>query len=782
MKALSSIAFRIPLLVVLLSALMAGSVWYLVTQKMTEGYTRVETEGAQNAVLGIAPLVSQKAATGDCNGTIALLEDLAGAEEIVAVSVRTADINGRCEHLAGSPERGTTRSQPVFDNDRVKIGEVSVTYSLDAMHRAHLKDFYQRFGIILGVYFILLFFVLNALVNMLRPLDEVAGAMEHFNPESPSGAIMERTGSDEVSRVARAAAAMFEKLVGYAGRIHDSNTTAVHSEAHLKEAQRMSRTGSWEYSLDSAVFGMSTEMYRILHMNTKNDKVTWEQFLAFVAEEDREYVNEVIGEAVEHGSKFRMGYRISTANGDLIDVHTHGKVRKKADGKVRITGVTRDVTEQNRTQEMMEQLAYFDVLTRLPNRALFKDRLGKALESAKRSHTKVGLLFLDLDHFKLINDTLGHHVGDNLLVYVAELLNRQLRGSDTIARIGGDEFVVMLPQLNDEDDAPRVAEKLLASLEGQHIIERHTLFVSTSIGISIFPEHAEDVGELIKRADTAMYEAKQKGRNNYQVYNDTMGGQQYGQMLLEEELYEAVKKGDQFELYYQPQLDAKTKRVCGVEALLRWHHPEQGMLDSDLFVPLLESSGLIVETGQWVIETAVAQAAAWHAEGREMLPISINLSARQLHDPALVESVATAIASHGVDARWIGFEISEAILIANVERNVPLLERLKKIGVLLAMDDYGSGAAPVPVLSQFPLDMIKIDQRFVAEMIDEPSELANIAAMLAVGRSLEYLTVIEGIETAEEEAMVLPLGCDIVQGYLYAKPMPKDGLELFLAK
>ena len=429
---------------------------------------------------------------------------------------------------------------------------------------------------------------------------------------------------------------------------------------------------------------------------------------------------------------------------------------------------------------MIEKLAYFDVLTNLPNRALFKDRLNKAIETAKRSQGKVGVLFLDLDHFKLINDTLGHHIGDRLLVFVAETLNKQLRGSDTIARIGGDEFVVLLPQVKDESDAVLVAEKLLEALEGQHIIERHTLFVSTSIGIAVYPDHAEEIGELIKHADTAMYEAKQKGRNNWQVYKEEMGGQQYGQLLLEEELYISVKNKEQFEVYYQPQFDAKSKEVCGLEALLRWHHPEQGLLESDQLIPLMESSGLIVEMGEWVIDRAAAQIAKWSAEGKRPLPIAINLSARQLQDSGLVEHISTTIESYAIDAHWLGFEVSEGILVSNVEMHTSLFQRLKKIGVFLALDDYGSSFSSIPMLTEFPLDLLKVDQRFIADVLDEPSEAKNIAAMLAVGRTLGFKTVVEGIEEREQEAVVLPMECDVLQGYLYSKPVSIGALELFL--
>ena len=777
----SFIAFRIPFLVIMLSVFLAGALGYVTTLKLAKEYEAVEAEGSNTALTGVLPLITTMAEEKDCNGIKSALNALVNGSMVVSAEVDINSLDFACKQKSGAASpAGAHKSLPIYDADNVRIGEIGIVYSLAELHEKHLAEFYTFFGITTGVYFLLLLIVLQSLVNALRPLHMISREMDAFNPESPSETLFEKMGSDEVALLSRSAGKMFDNLVDFARRIHASNTSAINSESHLKEAQRMAKIGSWEYSFENETFGMSMEMYRILCMNTKNENITWEQFLAFVADEDRDYVDQVIDDAVEHGSKFHMGYQLKTANGDLIDVHTYGKVRKKADGKVRITGVTRDVTEQNRTQQMIEKLAYFDVLTNLPNRALLKDRLNKAVDSAKRAHGKVAVLFLDLDHFKLINDTLGHHIGDKLLVYVAETLNRQLRGSDTISRIGGDEFVVLLPQVKDDHDAELVAEKLLEALEGQHIIERHTLFVSTSIGIAVYPDHADEVSELIKHADTAMYEAKQKGRNNWQTYHPDMGGQQYGQMLLDEELYEAVQTKDTFEVYYQPQLEMATKTVCGLEALLRWNHPEQGLLEPDQFIPLLESSGMITEMGYWVIETVAAQIASWDAKGRTLLPVSINLSSGQLHDSDLPERIASTLESYAVDGKWLSFEASEGVLVSNIELYTSQLQRLRKLGVSLAIDDYGSSFSSIPALSEFPLDTLKLDQRFVAEMVDEESEAKNVAAILAMAHALGLKTVVEGIEEEEQEAIIAAMPCDVVQGFLYAKPLSVAALELYL--
>jgi diguanylate cyclase (GGDEF)-like protein len=777
----SFIAFRIPFLVTLISIVMAGVLGYVTTAKMAAGYETVEAEGCKAAVFGIRPLITEKAAAGDCDRIKTALDGLVNESLVTEASVVITDLELKCNHTSGKAVLLDSRqSLPLYDANDVKIGEISVAYSLDALFASSMDGYYKIFAVATGIYFMLLFFIMRSLVKNLSPLHEISKEMDAFNPEDPQDSVFVKNGNDEVSLVARSAGKMFDSLVSFAKRIHASNNSAIHSESHLKEAQRMAKIGSWEYNFEDEHFTMSTEMYRILSMNTKNKNVTWEQFLAFVSDDDREYVNQVIEDAIIHGSKFHMGYQLKTANGDLIEVHTYGKVRKKADGMIRVTGVTRDVTEQNRTQQMIEKLAYFDVLTNLPNRALLKDRLNKAVETAKRAHGKVAVLFLDLDHFKLINDTLGHHVGDKLLIYVAETLNKQLRGSDTISRIGGDEFVVLLPQVKDAGDAELVAEKLLGALEGQHVIDRHTLFVSTSIGIALYPDHAEEVSELVKHADTAMYEAKQKGRNNWQTYNEEMGGQQYGQMLLEEELYEAVKGKTSFEVYYQPQIDTHARKTCALEALIRWNHPEQGLLEPDQFIPLMESGGMIMDMGYWMLDAVASQIAQWQSNGRTLYPVFINLSARQLQDNTLFEKVSTAITTYGIDPKWLGFEIAEGILVSNVEEYTSILQRLHGLGVSLAVDDYGSSYSSIPVISQFPLDYLKIDQRITAELIEDEKEVRNVSAMLMMAHTLGLKTVLEGVEEQEQFDLLQDVPFDVVQGFLYSKPLKVEALELFL--
>ena len=785
MSKMNRIAFRIPLLTLVVSLGFVAAVGYLAVGQLNDAYRFAEKDGCHFAARNLVPFLTHKAREGDCEGIKTHLETLVETTPVSGVAVNISGLQMQCQHHAGPPvtEAPTAETVSLYENG-LKIGEATVAFSLEGVAETERLRFVKILALPVLLFFLLLWLIFRSLSRSLRPLQAVSREMEHFDPAKPSATVFDRSGSDEVALVVRAAGKMFDTLVAHTKQLNRGeaeSSDSTENESHLKEAQRMANIGSWEYHLDTDHFSMSTEMYRILALNTKNDRLSWEQFLAFIVVEDQTFVRQVIDDAVAKGSKFHMAYRIKRVNGDLIEVHTYGKVRKKADGKARITGVTRDVTEQNRTQRIIEDLAYFDALTGLPNRVLFRDRLQKSIDSAKRSHGKVGVLFLDLDHFKLINDTMGHHVGDKLLRYVAELLSRQLRASDTISRIGGDEFVVILPEIRGARDAELVADKLIESLTGQHIVEQHTLFITTSIGIALYPDHAEEVAELVKCADTAMYEAKQKGREHWQLYRNEMWGQRYGQLILETELYEAVKGKKAFSLYYQPIVEPKSGKVFAVEALLRWHHKEQ-IIEPELFVPLLESSGMIVEIGYWVIDNVARQIEAWKQAGSPVRPVMVNLSAHQLQDPRLPEAVAAVMERYAISPEELGFEISEAVMLSNVESYTSQLQRMKKLGVMLGIDSYGRGLSSIETLARFPVDMIKTDHRFIQELSEEQEEAKKIEAIVSMVRVFGMKTVVVGIEEAEQYEAIRGIPFDFAQGYLYGRPLSAEALEKQLEK
>jgi diguanylate cyclase (GGDEF)-like protein len=435
-----------------------------------------------------------------------------------------------------------------------------------------------------------------------------------------------------------------------------------------------------------------------------------------------------------------------------------------------------------KNRQTIEHLAYYDALTKLPNRILLKDRIKQAINSAKREKNKVAVIFLDLDHFKLINDTLGHSIGDKLLMYVSKLLSQQIREMDTVARIGGDEFVILMPNIKSWEDAELIAKKLLESLQGQHTIEGHQLYITTSIGISIFPDTAQSLDELVTNADTAMYDAKQDGRNRYKIYSRDMGNYISTQMSLEQDLKKAISNGDELELYYQAKIDTKSKKISGAEALIRWNHHEKGLLFPDEFIEIAESTGMILEMGSWIIVQAIKDLKEWNKKGYRDLKIAINLSPRQFLDKNLVKLISSLIEEHDIDPSQLEFEITETMSMSNIEATLRTLKNLKNLGVTIAIDDFGTGYSSLSYLKKFPVHTLKIDKSFVMDMTHDEEDRAIVETIISMAHTLGFKTVAEGVETVEHTELLTELGCDYLQGYYYSKAIRKDEFTKFLAQ
>ncbi len=440
----------------------------------------------------------------------------------------------------------------------------------------------------------------------------------------------------------------------------------------------------------------------------------------------------------------------------------------------------RDITERMQTQERLQFLAHHDVLTELPNRSLFLDRLKQSLAYARWHARLVAVLFLDIDRFKNINDTLGHEAGDCLLQELAVRLGGCLRERDTVARFGGDEFVILLNDVAEAGDVNLLAQKILDVLKPPFSINETTLHVTASIGISLFPGDGDDSGSLLRNADNAMYRAKELGRNNYQFYSSEMGARALARLTLENSLRRALENKE-FVLHYQPQVDARDGRVVGVEALLRWQHPELGLMPPLEFVPLLEETGLIVPVGQWVLQTACEQLAAWRRQGWPSLRMAVNISSRQFEHASLPGTVAEALFSCGLAAADLELEITESILMHQGPATASALEALTVLGVRLGMDDFGTGYSSLGYLRRFPIDTLKIDRSFIRDIPGDTEDAAITHAIIVMGQSLKLELVAEGVETAEQRAFLLSHHCHLMQGYFFSPPLPPEGLTRYLA-
>ncbi len=443
-------------------------------------------------------------------------------------------------------------------------------------------------------------------------------------------------------------------------------------------------------------------------------------------------------------------------------------------------GTSRDITQRMQTQERLQFLAHHDVLTELPNRSLFIDRLNQALAYARWHERLVAVLFLDIDRFKNINDTLGHEAGDRLLRELATRLGRCLRERDTVARFGGDEFVILLSDVADSADVNGVAQKILDAIKPAFFTDETSLHVTASIGISLFPDDGDDATLLLRNADNAMYRAKELGRNNHQFYSSDLGTRALERLTLENSLRHALERNE-FVLHYQPQVDARDRRVVGVEALLRWQHPDLGLIPPLDFVPLLEETGLIVPVGEWILQSACAQLAHWQRQGWPRLRMAVNISGRQFEHPGLAASVSEALVANGLKAADLELEITESILMQQGPVMAAALDALTGLGVRLGMDDFGTGYSSLGYLRRFPIDTLKIDRSFIRDIPGDPEDAAITQAIIVMGQSLKLELVAEGVETAEQLAFLQSHNCQVMQGYYFSRPLPSEDVMRFLS-
>ena len=473
-------------------------------------------------------------------------------------------------------------------------------------------------------------------------------------------------------------------------------------------------------------------------------------------------------------------YRIVRPDGSVRWLHDRGFPVWNAEGVIyRVAGIAEDVTDRKRAEERLVELAHYDSLTKLPNRTLLFDRLQQALAQAKRNSWSMAVMFVDIDRFKYVNDSLGHMAGDQLLQLVAQRLAGCVRADDTVARLGGDEYAIVLSWLAAAEDAATVARKIVDALKGAFQLERTELFVSASIGITLFPDDGTDADALLRHADIAMYRAKELGRNNFQFYTAEMNARTRELLGLERDLRHAIER-DEFVVYYQPKVSLESGRITGVEALLRWRHPQRGLVAPVEFIPVLEETGLIIEAGAIVLGAVCRQLVEWQRCGTPSVPVAVNLSARQFLSPDLARNIKDVLHEHGLEPHLLEVEITESSAMANPADAVRTLEELQSFGIAVAIDDFGTGYSSLAYLKRFPLRALKIDRSFVRDITTDPDDAAITQAVISMAHSLALRVVAEGVETREQLEFLKRCGCDEAQGYLYSKPLPGEECATFI--
>ena len=531
--------------------------------------------------------------------------------------------------------------------------------------------------------------------------------------------------------------------------------------------------GVFRSSLDGRILEVNESMARIFGYPREELLNTPAQRLYFTTEERQRMMARLRDQRTLSNVELRMRRK------DDSPVWILENMSLVEGGEV-IEGTMIDISERKAAQEQVEYQAYHDVLTGLPNRLLFRDRITVALAHARRSRRAVAVMFLDLDQFKLVNDTLGHTVGDGLLQAAAERLVHCVRADDTVARMGGDEFTILVSDLPDARSASTIAQKVMDSMAKPIMVDGHELFITTSIGISIFPDDGMDTETLLKNADRAMYRAKEAGRNNFQFAQGAAVDGNGGRLSLERALHHAFDR-QEFVIHYQPMVEIDSRRVVGAEALIRWKNPELGLLAPDDFIPVAEDCGLIFPIGEWVLRTACAQMRSWHRAGHEGMRVAVNLSARQFQQHDLTSMIERILDETGLAPGALDIEITETTAMHNAEMSLGIMTRLKQMGVRLSIDDFGTGYSSLSYLKKFPIDTVKIDQNFVRDLTHSPNDAEIISAVISMARAMKLHVVAEGVETEAQLTFLRRQRCEIMQGFLYSRPLPAEEFEAILA-
>ncbi|MDH3212979.1 MAG: EAL domain-containing protein [Myxococcales bacterium] len=558
------------------------------------------------------------------------------------------------------------------------------------------------------------------------------------------------------------------------------------SQERLARAQRIARLGNWELDLAAQRFTASEELCRLYGLGPSEGELSLEVLLDRVHVDDRGPVRNAVERCASEGTAFSVDHRVNLPGGRLRNLHLQADaIPDEAGRPIALSGTAQDITDRKRAEEEIRFLAYHDGLTRLANRRLFSERLRFALAHARRHRETVAVLFLDLDHFKRINDTLGHTVGDLFLQRVADRLKNCVRESDcvsrvvedsvgaTVSRFGGDEFMVALSSIQNSDELGQVAQRILDAMARPFELDGNDVVITASIGIAVAPEDGEDVDSLIRNADAAMFEAKNQSRGTYKFYELAMNEVPHENLQLESDLRKALDRSELL-LHYQPKVELAGGRVVGFEALARWQHPKLGMIPPDTFVPVAEQAGLIVPLGEFVLRSACSQVREWREMGLPPLRISVNLSAHQFRTEELVETVTRVLRETPVSPRCLDVEITESAMMQNQKVTVSVLQKLKGIGITVSLDDFGTGYSSLSYLKGFPVDTVKIDRSFVRDLMTDPDDAAITAAIISMAKTLNLRVTAEGVETEEQLAFLRAHGCDEMQGYLFSPPMPAD--------
>ncbi|ASJ52209.1 PAS domain S-box protein [Brevibacillus formosus] len=529
-------------------------------------------------------------------------------------------------------------------------------------------------------------------------------------------------------------------------------------------------------NLDGDFFYLSPSYKRVWEHAVPDEEI--HNLFEWIVEDDRDIFAYAIQHAFSTRKEYMVECRINTQRNDVIWTESTINPIMDEEGNVtKLLLVTRDVTDRKQYEETIHHLAYHDALTDLPNRRMYVQQLTKEMMQAKRFQSNLAVLFLDLDRFKDVNDSFGHDVGDMLLIEAAKRLQACLKPGDVVARLGGDEFTIMQNQLQDRSEATALAEQIMYQLQRPFELEGHISNISCSIGIALYPQDGDNPEDLLKRADMALYTVKSRGKNGYDFFDPTMETKSLERILMENEMRKAIEQ-EQFQIYYQPKIDIATSAMTGMEALVRWVHPELGIIPPNRFIPIAEETGMILALGEWILKQACKQNKIWHDQGYT-LKVSVNLSARQIYQKDLVEMIKDILQESNLSPNWLELEITESIFV-KMEEATAVLQQIRDIGIQISIDDFGTGYSSFSYIKSLPVDTIKIDASFIRDIHHNQESQAIVKAIVTIAQSLNMNVIAEGIELHDQVAALKENGCDHGQGYLFSKPLPTDDFDQFL--
>lgn len=586
---------------------------------------------------------------------------------------------------------------------------------------------------------------------------------------------------DEVSSANKELMVMEEELIHQYDELERHRNELIISNQRYELAVEGSNDGIWDWDLQTGVYFFSIKWKKDLGYDKDELEDTLETWKTLLHREDlQRTLDKIEAYLTSKEAIYEDTYRIRCKDGQYRWILSRGKGVCDSHGNpIRVAGSHTDITEQINLQDRLHSLAYYDSLTQLPNRTMLQEEVNKQIKQAEERKIKLAFIYLDIDNFKHINDTMGHAVGDKLILHIADMLSYQIKSPNLVARLSGDEFAVVLVNVENINDVILEINGIFKCLRRPWILEKQEFYISASMGVAVYPEHGTDLATLMQNADTAMFHMKENGKDGFSIFTSDMREKTWQYIQMTNQLRVAIQN-EEFLLYYQPQIDLESGKIIGVEALIRWIHPEKGFISPMEFIPFAEETGYISEIGKWVLKTACKQKKKWEEEGYSHIKMSVNLSSKRLTQEGLVSNIKHILDEYNMKCCNIELEITETAVMDDLEKAIEVLQQLKQLGITIALDDFGTGYSSLTYVQKLPIDILKVDREFIKNIINEDEESYIFKLIVELAHSLDLKVIAEGVETKEQLSFLKKNGCDVGQGYYFSRPIPASEIEKML--